>query len=108
MVNIIKKQIEMISKKITELLGIPYEDKPYNQEHTKLHRLEINAISMTFNCLKTIAERLYILESKNKERENAENNTVEHLLSESEKKMYGLGGKDENKSKWFNEYRSNG
>jgi len=99
MVNIIKKQIEMISKKITELLGIPYEDKPYNQEHTKLHRLEINAISMTFNCLKTIAERLYILESKNKERENAENNTVEHLLSESEKKMYGLGGKDENKSK---------
>ena len=54
---------------------------------------------MIFNCVKTIAERLYILESKNKERENAENNTVEHLLSESEKKMYGLGGKDESKSK---------
>jgi len=98
-VNIIKKQIEMISKKITELLGIPYKDKLYNQEHKKLHRLEINAISMTFNCLKKIAERLYILESKNKERENAENNTVKHLLSESEKKMYGLGGKDESKSK---------
>lgn len=108
MVNIIKKQIEMISKKITELLGIPYEDKPYNREHTKLHRLEVNALNMIFNCVKTIAERLDVLESKNKERENAENNTVEHLLSESEKKMYGLGGKDESKSKWFDEYCSNG
>ena len=108
MVNIIKKQIEIISKKITELLGIPYEDKPYNREHTKLHRLEVNALNMIFNCVKTIAERLDTLESKNKERENAENNTVEHLLSESEKKMYGLGGKDESKSKWFDEYCSNG
>ena len=99
MVNIIKKQIEMISKKITELLGIPYEDKPYNRDHTKLHRQEVEAISMTFHCLKAIAERLYALESKIQKKEDAENNTVAHLLSESEKKMYGLGGKDESKSK---------
>jgi len=104
-VNIIKKQIEIISKKITELLGIPFEDKPYNQEHTKLHRQEIEAISMLFNVIKTIADRLYVLESRENERANSEK--IENIISESEKKFYNIeGGKDETKPRWFNGYCS--
>jgi hypothetical protein len=96
-VNLIKKQIEIISHKITKLLGISFEDVPYKREHTKLHRMEIEAISMIFNCLKTLADRLYILEDREKERINSEK--IDNILSESEKKIYGIGGKDETKSK---------
>ena len=97
MVNIIKKQIEIISHKITKLLGMSFEDTPYKKDHTKLHRLEVEAISMTFNCLKTLADRFYIMEDREKERANSEK--IDNILSESEKKIYGIGGKDEIKSR---------
>ena len=98
MVNLIKKQIEIISHKITKLLGMPFEDAPYKREHTKLHRMEIEAISMIFNCLKTLADRLYIIEDREKEKINSEK--IENIISESEKKFYNIeGGKNETKSK---------
>ena len=52
---------------------------------------------MIFNCLKTLADRLYILEDREKERINSEK--IDNILSESEKKIYGIGGKDEIKSR---------
>ena len=97
MVQIIKKQLEIISNKITKLLGISFEDAPYKKEHTKLHRMEVESISMLFNCLKTIADRLYALENRENERINSRK--IENILSESEKKFYNFEGGKDNETK---------
>ena len=105
MVEIIKRQIEVISKKITELLKIPFKDAPYKKEHTKLHRMEVEAINMIFNCVKTLSERVIALEERQKIKNNEEK--LENLLSKTELELL-KGGKDESKPEWFNEHCSNG
>jgi hypothetical protein len=95
MVEIIKRQIEVISQKITELLKIPFKNAPYKKEHTELHRMEVEAISMTFNCVKTLAERVMALEAKQQMRDNSEK--LSKLLSKTELELL-KGGKDEIKS----------